>query len=93
MEEIVNKSIQVIGFTADVNYQQSATQVSKDASRSDMILLRAGGGQEEFRKVLDAVKADEIMLVDLHRVTLSALNVWEQDYRKMKRGDHVLLRE
>ncbi|RHR79093.1 tetratricopeptide repeat protein [Odoribacter sp. AF15-53] len=89
MKEIVSKSIQVIGFTADVNYQQSATQVGKDAWQNNIILLRAGSGEEKFRKVLDEVEADEIMLVDLDRVALSALNVWEQDYRKTRRGDHV----
>lgn len=89
MEKVVNKSIQVIGFTTDVNDQQSVMQVGKEALQNNIILLRAGEGQEEFRKVLDEVETDELMLVDLDRVTLSALKVWEQEYRKERREDHV----
>ena len=69
MEEVVNKSIQVIGFTKSVDSQLPSLNSNKE-----IILLQAGCQHEEFLNVLQEVQSEDIMLVDLDRVALPALN-------------------
>ena len=89
MEEIKNKLIQVIGFTNNVDFQLPILNTNKELLREDIILLRAGFQQEEFLHVLKECQTEDIMLVDLDRVPLSALNVIGQAYMKTGRKEHV----
>lgn len=84
MEEVVNKSIQVIGFTKSVDFQLPSLNSNKE-----IILLQAGCQHEEFLNVLQEVQAEDIMLVDLDRVALPVLDTLEQVYEKTAREDYL----
>ena len=70
MEEVVNKSIQVIGFTRNADFQLPVLNANKELLQENIILLRVGCQHEEFLNVLQEVQAEDIMLVDLDRVAL-----------------------
>ena len=65
MEEVVNKSIQVIGFTRNADFQLPVLNTDKELLQENIILLRVGCQHEEFLNVLQEVQAEDIMLVDL----------------------------
>ena len=89
MEEVVNKSIQVIGFTRNADFQLPVFNANKELLQENIILLRVGCQHEEFLNVLQEVQAEDIMLVDLDRVALPVLNALGQAYGKTERKDHV----
>ena len=89
MEEVVNKSIQVIGFTRNADFQLPVLNANKELLQENIILLRVGCQHEEFLNVLQEVQAEDIMLVDLDRVALPVLNALGQAYGKTERKDHV----
>ena len=89
MEEVVNKSIQVIGFTRNADFQLPVLNTNKELLQENIILLRVGCQHEEFLNVLQEVQAEDIMLVDLDRVALPVLNALGQAYGKTERKDHV----
>ena len=89
MEEVVNKSIQVIGFTRNADFQLPVLNTDKELLQENIILLRVGCQHEEFLNVLQQVRAEDIMLVDLDRVALPMLNALGQAYGKTERKDHI----
>lgn len=82
MEEVVNKSIQVIGFSRNADFQLPVLNTNKEFLQENIILLRVGCQHEEFLNVLQEVRAEDIMLVDLDRVALPVLNALGQAYGK-----------
>ena len=89
MKEVVNKSIQVIGFTRNADFQLPVLNANKELLQENIILLRVGCQHEEFLNVLQEVRAENIMLVDLDRVALPVLNALGQAYGKTEREGHV----
>lgn len=89
MEDCIYKPIQVIGFTNNPDFQISAINTDKGLLLENLILLKSPVQQNEFLSVLQEVQSEDIMLVDLDRVPMSALNVLGQAYRKTKRRDHI----
>lgn len=88
VEENVNKTIQVIGFTENADFSISRFDAGCGI-QSDIVLLRTGCNHEDFLKVLQGVNSDEIMLVDLDRVAVNTLSGLGQTYRKSCRKEHV----
>ena len=50
VEEVVNKSIQVIGFTRNADFQLPVLNTDKELLQENIILLRVGCQHEEFLK-------------------------------------------
>jgi len=65
VEEVVNKSIQVIGFTRNADFQLPVLNANKELLQENIILLRVGCQHEEFLNVLQEVQAEDMELLQM----------------------------
>lgn len=87
VKELQDMKLQVIGFTAKQDNQQT---VNLQAFQGfDLQVVAGENRQEAFLRLLRESSAEEVLVVDLDRVAPSAVPGFIQAYRKQKRGNHL----
>lgn len=87
VKELQDMKLQVIGFTARQNGQQEIDLQS--FQDWNLQVIRGENRQNEFCRLLRESSAEEVLVVDMDRVSASAIPGFVRAYRKQKRENHL----